>query len=76
MSYRNSAKEYINQGSLANEYINEADILKKYIANFRKSHAKEIFLQESSICRRLNILCAMYMDLRCTGNMLKGRCSM
>ena len=74
MSYKNSVKKYTNTENLANEYINEANVLKKYIADFRKSYAKEILLQESSVCRRLNILCSMYIDLRCTGNMLKGRC--
>ena len=74
MSYKNSVKKYSNSENLADEYINEADALKKYISNFRKSHAKEILLQDSSVCRRLNILYSMYIDLRCTGNILKGRC--
>ena len=39
---------------LANQYIHEADKLLKHIDDLSKSHAKEILMQEPTICRRLN----------------------
>lgn len=59
---------------LANEYINEALTLKNYISLLKKNHAKEIALNERNICKRVSILCDIYLDLRCTGNLLKMRC--
>ena len=60
---------------LANQYIHEADKLLKHIDDLSKSHAKEILMQEPTICRRLKILKSMYIDVHCVGTMLKGRCA-
>ena len=58
---------------LAKEYTFEAQNLKNYISKLRKLYAKELALNDASICRRVSTLYDMYLDLKYTGDFLHIR---
>lgn len=58
---------------LAKEYNFEAQNLKNYISKLRKLYAKELALNDASICRRMSTLYDMYLDLKYMGDFLSIR---
>ena len=58
---------------LAKEYIFEAEVLKNYISKLKKHYARELALNDATVCRRVSTLYDMYLDLKYTGKFLTSR---
>ena len=58
---------------LAKEYVFEAEVLKNYISKLKKNYAKELALNDASVCRRVSTLYDMYLDLKYMGKFLTTR---